>query len=81
MTEIVSANELKMLIEKVERLEKEKQEINEDLKEIFKDAKNDGFNVKIIKKIIKLRNMPEDKLEEEDYDLQILEVYKNALGM
>lgn len=69
---------LKSYVERVERLEDQKQAIAEDVKEVFKEAKSEGFDTKIMKQVIKLRKMDsEDRLMQEE----LLDIYKHALGM
>ena len=69
---------LRSIIERIERLEEEKQGIAEDIKEVFSEAKGDGFDVKTIRQIIKIRKKdPSDRQEEE----ALLETYMAALGM
>lgn len=74
----VSGQRLKAFIERVERLETEKAALAEDIKDIFAEAKGTGFDVKIIRKIIRLRKMDKEKRREED---EILELYKAAIGL
>ncbi len=60
------ANQLKLFIEKIERLEQEKVDIMENIKEVFAESKSVGFDIKIMKEIIKLRKMKnEDRTEQE----------------
>lgn len=74
----VTADRLKSIIERVERLEEEKQEVQEQIKEVLSEAKGDGFDVKIIRQILRLRRMkPHDRAEQEE----LLETYKAAIGM
>ncbi|MEL6317119.1 MAG: DUF2312 domain-containing protein [Pseudomonadota bacterium] len=74
----VSAGQLRSLIERVERLEEEKKEVANQIKEVMGEAKANGFDVKTIRKIIALRKKkPEERSEEE----AMLELYMNALGM
>jgi len=70
--------QLKRLIENIERLEDEKREISNQISEIYKEAKGSGFDVKIMRKLISLRKMDNDDLQEQEY---LLETYKEALGM
>lgn len=72
------ANKLKQYIEKIENLEEEKAKIQEDMSDVFSEAKSDGFDVKVMKKILKLRKMKEEDRENEDY---LLDTYMMALGM
>lgn len=74
----VSGQRLKSFVERVERLEEEKSAIAEDIKEVYGEAKATGFDVKIIRRVIKLRKMELDKRREED---ELLELYKAAIGM
>lgn len=69
---------LRLLVERIERLEEEKQGIADDIKDVYAEAKAVGYDTKIIRKIIRLRKMkPDDRSEEEI----LLETYKAALGM
>lgn len=74
----VAGERLKSFIERVERLEEEKAELAEDIKEVMAEAKAVGFDVKTIRKIIRLRKMDTEKRREED---ELLELYKAAIGM
>ncbi len=71
-------NKLKLYIEKIENLEAEKVEIQENISDVFKQAKSDGFDVKIMKKVIKLKKMKTEDRENED---MLLDTYMLALGM
>lgn len=74
----VAADQLKSIIARVEKLEEEKAAIAEDIKEIFAEAKGNGFCTKTIKQILKLRKKDEKEREEEE---TLLDTYLNALGM
>lgn len=69
---------LKQYIEKVERLEHEKAEIQENISDVFKQAKDDGFDPKIMKKVLKLKKMKTEERENEDL---LLDTYMMALGL
>ncbi|MDG1153663.1 MAG: DUF2312 domain-containing protein [Alphaproteobacteria bacterium] len=69
---------LRAYFERIERLEESKKEIAEDIKEVFAEAKGDGFDVKAMRKIISIRKKDPADLEEEN---AILETYMSALGM
>jgi uncharacterized protein (UPF0335 family) len=69
--------QLKAIIERIERLEQEKAEIAEQIKEVFSEAKGSGFDVKIIRKVIRRRKVDRAKLQEED---AILDMYLSAIG-
>ena len=69
---------LKSLIERVERLEEEKNNLLADIKEVFSEAKGLGYNPKIMKKVLLIRKMDiDERLEQE----ALLETYRSALGI
>ena len=69
---------LRLLIERIERLEEEEQALKEDKKDVYLEAKAVGYDAKIMRQIIRLRKMkPDDRLELES----VLDLYKSALGM
>jgi uncharacterized protein (UPF0335 family) len=70
-------NQIKSIIERVERLEQEKAEIAEQIKEVFAEAKGNGFDVKILRKVIRIRKQDRAKRMEED---AILDLYLSAIG-
>ncbi len=74
----IAADRLKQIVEKVERLEDERREIAEQIKDVLAEAKSDGFDVRILRQLLRLRRMkPHDRTEQEE----LLELYKAALGM
>jgi uncharacterized protein (UPF0335 family) len=77
-TETVAADQLKSFIERIERLEEEKAGIAGDIKEIYAEAKGNGFDTKVIRKIISMRKKDYAERQEEE---AILELYLQALGM
>jgi len=74
----VAADELRLLIERAERLEEEKKGIADDLKDVFAEAKGRGYDPKAIRKILSIRKMKKEEFQEAE---SILEVYMQALGM
>ncbi len=74
----VSAEQLRLFIERVERLEEEKKGIADDIKDVFAEAKGNGYDVKTMRSIIKLRAMERDARMEQE---ALLETYKAALGL
>ena len=74
----VAADQLKSIIERIERLEEEKAGIAGDIKDVYAEAKANGFDVKVLRKIIALRKRDHDERMEEG---AILELYLQALGM
>ncbi len=77
-TEAVNAGHLRAFIERIERLEEEKKALSDDIKEVYAEAKGNGFDVKIIRKIVSIRKQDRDKRREEE---EILDLYLAALGM
>ena len=74
----VAADQLRQLIERVERLEEEKKGISEDISDVYLEAKANGYDPKIMRQIVRLRKMqPHDRQEME----AILQTYLAALGM
>lgn len=69
---------LKSFIERIERLNEEKLELQEDIKEVYSEAKSVGFDTKAIRKIISLRKKSTEARREEE---EILELYKAAIGL
>lgn len=77
-SEETSAAQLKSIVERVETLEEEKQAVAEQIKEVYAEAKLNGFDTKILRKVVALRKKkPEERSEEE----ALLETYLAALGM
>jgi uncharacterized protein (UPF0335 family) len=74
----VSAEELRSFIERLENLEEEKRATQEQIKEVFAEAKGEGFDVKVMRHILRLRRQKPHERAELD---ELLEVYKTALGM
>ncbi|MBB4617980.1 DUF2312 domain-containing protein [Sphingomonas abaci] len=74
----VAADELRLLIERAERLEEEKKGISEDIKDVFAEAKGRGYDPKSIKTVMAIRKKKREQYQEEQ---SILEVYMQALGM
>ena len=77
-TTTVAAGQLKAIIERVERLEEEKKEVADQIKEIYAEAKANGFDAKTIRKVVNLRKKPTEEREEEE---ALLDLYLSALGM
>jgi uncharacterized protein (UPF0335 family) len=74
----IAADQLRLLIERIERLEEEKKGISEDISDVYLELKATGYEPKIVRQIVKLRKMqPHDRQEME----AILQTYLAALGM
>lgn len=74
----IAKDQLKSIIERVERLEEEKAGIASDIKDIFAEAKGNGYDIKTLRKIIQLRRLDAAERDEAEH---LLDTYKRALGM
>ena len=74
----VDGGHLTAFIERIEKLEEEKKAITDDIKDVYAEAKGNGYDVKIMRKIVSLRKQDKDKRREEE---EILDLYLAALGM
>ncbi len=77
-TEVISKDQLKQYIERIERLNEDKANVMEDLREVMAEAKGNGFDVKTIRQIVKLRKMNRDDLADQE---ALLELYREVLGV
>ena len=71
-------DQLKSIIERIEKLEEEKKAISDDIRDVYAEAKGNGFDVKALRTIVRLRKIEPTEREEHD---AILETYMHALGM
>ena len=78
MTDNVSAEQLRLFIERIERLEEEKRGTQDDIKDVYAEAKSTGFDVKTMRSIVRLRKMEKHHRDEAD---ALLETYRQALGL
>ncbi|WP_109613628.1 GapR family DNA-binding domain-containing protein [Pseudaminobacter salicylatoxidans] len=74
----IAAGQLRAFIERIERLEEEKQTVADDIKDVYAEAKGTGFDTKALRAIIRLRKKDQAERQEEE---AILDLYKAALGM
>ncbi len=74
----IAAEQLQTIVMRIERLEEEKKGIADDIKEVYAEAKSNGFDVKILRQVIRLRKMDKAALQEQD---ALLELYRDALDM
>lgn len=74
----VAAEQLRQLIERIERLEEEKAGIANDIKEVYAEAKGNGFEPKVMRQIVRLRKMDSEDRQEQD---ALLDLYRNAVGL
>ena len=74
----VAADQLRAIIERVERLEEDKKAISDDIKDIYAEAKGNGYDVKALRTIVRLRRQDADERAEQE---AILDSYLHAMGM
>jgi uncharacterized protein (UPF0335 family) len=72
----IPGNRIRSFVERIEQIENEIKELNEAKKDVFSEAKDEGFDVKILKEIIKLRKQDQDERDEHD---SLLDVYMRAM--
>jgi len=78
MADSVAQDQLKAFVERIERLEEEKKAIADDIKEIYAEAKGNGFDIKVLRQIVRIRKQDHaERMEQE----ALLELYMAALGM
>jgi uncharacterized protein (UPF0335 family) len=73
-----AAGQLKSLVERIERLEEEKTALSADIREVYAEAKGNGFDTKIIRQVIRMRRL--DKADRQEQEA-VLDLYLSALGM
>ncbi len=74
----VSDEQLRLFIERIERMEEEKKGVADDIRDTYNEAKSQGYDPKIMRQIVRLRKMPVNDRKEME---AILDVYKSALGI
>ena len=77
-SQTVAAGQLRSLIDRIERLTEEKQTIAEDIKDVYAEAKGNGFDTKALRTIVRMRKLDANERAEQE---TILETYMQALGM
>ncbi|MBU6208234.1 MAG: DUF2312 domain-containing protein [Alphaproteobacteria bacterium] len=78
MSDLIQADQLRLLIERIERLEEEKKAIADDIKDVYSEAKAMGYDTKTIRQVVRLRKMERHVREEAE---ALLDTYKVALGL
>lgn len=78
MSNNVAADQLRLFIERIERLEEEKRGLGEDIKDVYSELKSTGYDVKTVRSIVKLRRLESHVRQEAE---ALLETYKAALGL
>jgi uncharacterized protein (UPF0335 family) len=74
----IAADRLRSVVERIERLEEEKKSLSNDIKDIFAEAKSAGFDVKVLRQLLRIRREEPDVVEEAE---TLLDVYRRALDM
>lgn len=74
----IAKDVLKSFIERIERLEEEKQTLSDDIKEVYAEAKGSGFDTKVMRQVVRLRKMESADRQQQE---AILDLYLGALGM
>jgi uncharacterized protein (UPF0335 family) len=77
-TTAVAAGQLKSIVERIERLEEEKKAVAEQIREVYAEAKANGFDAKTLRKVVSLRKRSTEERQEEE---ALLDLYLHALGM
>lgn len=74
----VAVDRLRSLVERIERLEEERKALSGDIKDIYAEAKSAGFDVKVLRQLIRIRKQEAAEVEEQE---TMLDIYRRALGM
>ena len=74
----IAADRLRSIIERIERLEEERKSLGDDIKDIYAEAKSAGFDVKVLRQVIRIRKQEPADVEEQE---TLLDLYRRALGM
>ena len=78
MSDVIAAEQLRLFIERIERLEEEKKGIADDIKDVYAEAKSTGYDTKTMRSIVRLRKMEKHARDEAE---ALLDTYKAALGL
>lgn len=78
MSESVASDELRLLVERVERLEEEKKGISDDIRDVYAEAKSRGYDGKAMRAIVKLRKLEKHVRDEQD---AMIDLYRGAVGV
>ena len=74
----IAGDQLKSIVQRIERLEEEKSGLSSDIRDVFAEAKGNGFDVKTLRQVLRLRKLDNSEREEQE---SLLDLYKKALGM
>ena len=78
MAKAFAKDQLKSIVERIERLEEEKAALAEDIREVYSEAKGTGFDTKIMRQVVRMRKLDKADFQEQE---AVLDLYLNALGM
>ena len=78
MSDVIAAEQLRLFIERIERLEEEKKGMADDIRDVYAEAKSNGYDTKTMRAIVRLRKMETHARQEAD---ALMETYRNALGL
>jgi uncharacterized protein (UPF0335 family) len=78
MADLIAADQLRLFIERIERLEEEKKGIMDDVRDVYQEAKGQGYDTKTMRAVIRLRRMEKNARDEAE---ALLDIYKSALGL
>lgn len=78
MSDIIAVDQLRLFLERIERLEEEKKGMSEDIRDVYNEAKSQGYDAPTMRKVVRLRKMEKHARDEAQ---ALLETYCNALGM
>jgi uncharacterized protein (UPF0335 family) len=74
----IAADQLRSFVERIERLEEEKKALADDIRDVYAQAKGSGFDLKVLRQVVRLRKMNSSDRQEQE---TLLDIYKRALGM
>ena len=74
----VAADQLRAFVERIERLEEEKKALNDDIKDVYAEAKGNGYDVKVLRQVVRMRKQDSNERREME---SLLDLYLHALGM
>lgn len=74
----IAKHKLRAVVERIERLEEEKKALSEDIKEVYAEAKGNGYDTKVLRRVISIRKQDRDERQEQE---SILDLYLEALGL
>jgi uncharacterized protein (UPF0335 family) len=74
----IAADQLRSLVERIEKLEEEKKALSDDIRDVYAQAKGSGFDLKVMRQVVRLRKMNSAERQEQE---TLLDIYKRALGL